>query len=338
MANTLVLFASNAQVETPQVGASDRAAIGLAVSRFAGHVSGCCPLGDAFAMTYGAAAGLAKLEPLAMPLTFDFEVALVGQCALTEFGDELAGTLSEEKGATLVFDVLDVHREGSTSRIVKDAGQGNREEWLVSGSVVMVISAEAVRPPYVSRYRRMMAVRNQPKIAAEPHNAIARPAAEWEAVRLRAKIGRGAESLRGLAEDRMSAAFGIATANSPSANDRLIMDDAATCARHLLRYLAHHSFLPEGLGKALPGRQREPVAATSSKPKLPPASSQNVSMSRRTARGPRVSDDSPVRLARRPRIVTVPDKLPTNTPLQRGPRPLGRSPDGLARRPRKLDD
>ena len=166
MANVVVIFASNAQAEMPQMGVSDRAAIGLAVSRFTDPVAGFCPQGDQLAMNYGAAAKIVKVEPLAITNT-DFDVALVGQCALSEFGDELAGSLAEKRNATLVFDVLDVHREGDQLRIIKDIGHGNREEWIVSGPVVMVISADAVRPPYVSRYRRMMAARNRSENSTE---------------------------------------------------------------------------------------------------------------------------------------------------------------------------
>ena len=137
----------------------------------------------------------------------------------------------------------------------------------------------------------------------------------------------------------MSAAFGISAASSASANDRLIVADAATCARHLMRYLAHHGFLPASLSKAPPDREEKLAAARSPKPQATSADFRNVSMSQRAARGPRFPNDSPQRLARRPRIVQAADgQSPANTPLQRCPRPVGRPPTGLARRPRKLND
>ena len=198
MANVIVIFASNPQAEMPLMGASDRAAIGLAVSRFTDPVAGFCPQRDQVAANYGAAAKIVKVEPLPSQIPI-FDIAIVGLSALSEFGDELAGVLAEKRNATLVFDVLDVHRDGDQLRIIKDIGQGNREEWVVNGAVVMVISANAVRPPYVSRYRRMMAARNRTENEVQ---TPAKPATEWEGVRPRVKLSRGAQSYGGLAEDR----------------------------------------------------------------------------------------------------------------------------------------
>jgi hypothetical protein len=335
MLKAIVIFASNPQAETPQMGVSDRAAVGLAASRFAGPVIGFCPCHDQLAMNYGIAAKTATLAPLPTPAEMDFDVALMGQCALTAFGDELAGILAEQKNATLIFDVLDFHQEGSVLRVIKDVGNGNREEWTITGPVVMVISADAVRPPYVSRYRRMMAARDLPD-EVEQLEAFAIRVAEWEGVRPRAKLGRRAELYSGQAEDRMSAAFGIAAASASGANDRIIRADAVTCARHLLRYLAHQGFLPARLGKTLPERDEKSVAAQPPRESLTPTGFRGVSVSQRTARGPRFPNDSPQRLARRPRIVqTDCSNLPTNASQKRGPRTLDRPPSGLARKPRR---
>jgi hypothetical protein len=337
MANVIIIFASNAHAETPQLGASDRAAIGLAISRFSEPAAGFCPDSDTVAMNYGVAAKVPDVSTLSSPEIPEFDVALVGQCALGEFGADFAGVLAETRSATLVFDVLDVHREGDDLRIIKDIGHGSREEWVVSGPVVLVIAAEAVRPPYVSRYRRTMAARNRLSAESFQHPAAARPAMEWESVRPRAKVNRGAQLNSGLAEDRMSAAFGISAAASAGANDWLIVADAATCARHLIRYLAHHGFLPENLaGKSPPEREVNLAVAESSKRQLVSAASSNISMSQRAARGPRFPNDSPQRLARRPRTMQgVSGQSTASIPLPRCPRPIGRTTSGLARRPRK---
>src|SRR5689334_5239971 len=130
MASIIVVFASNARAEMPHMSTSDRAAIGLAVTRFNGPVSGFYPPGDEPAWSFGVAAKLAKVEPLSISQMPTFDVALVGQSALTEFGDELAGALAENQNATLAFDVLDVQQQGAHLKVLKDAGRGNREAWL----------------------------------------------------------------------------------------------------------------------------------------------------------------------------------------------------------------
>jgi hypothetical protein len=339
MPNVIVIFASSAEAEMSQVGLSDRAAIGLAVSRFAKPATGYCPDGDEHALNYGMAAKIARVVPLALPSGIsDFDVALVGQCALTEFGAELAGMLAETKKATLVFDVLDVYCEVGQLRIVKDVGRGDREEWIVSGPVVLVTARDAVHPPYVSRYRRMMAARTRSQREPEHRQAYSKPAAEWEGVRPRAKLNRRAHSNDGLAEDRMSAAFGITGVNRTITNDRLIAADAATCASHLMRYLAHHGFLPAKLTDA--PLHEEPICAAAlspQPPETPRIGGCNVSIRQGASRGPRFASDSPARLARRPRISpTAGGQLPANASWPRCPRPGGRTPSGLSRRPRKL--
>jgi hypothetical protein len=338
MANVIVIFASSPEAEMSQVGVSDRAAIGLAVSRFTEPATGYCPQGDEHAVIYGMASEIAKVVPLPLPrVKSDFDVALVGQCALTEFGAELAGMLAERTNATLIFDVLDVYPEVDQLRIIKDVGHGDREEWIVSGPVVMVIAANAVHPPYVSRYRRMMAVQKQLQSEPEQHEAYSKPAAEWEGIRPRAKLNRGAHSY-GLAEERMSAAFGITAMNRTITNDRLIDADAATCARHLIRYLAHHGFLPTNLAKAPLYEEKNLVTALSPKPQETSRIHEcNISIHQRAARGPRFLSDSRERLARRPRVAQADGgQLPASTSWPRCPRPVGRTPTGLSRLPRKL--
>jgi hypothetical protein len=314
MQNAIVIFGSNQQTGAPQMGASDRAAIGLAMARFSGRVKGFCPGRDLLAVNYGAAAGISRLAWLQLSVDLDYDVALVGMGALAQHGDKLAGIIAERKNATLVFDVLDFHFEDSTLKIIKDAGRGNREEWAVVGPVVLVISADAVRPSYVSRYRRQMAAHvelNDTKAGsgAPPLNH----AADWKAVRPRAKLGRRAQSWTGQAEDRMSTAFGIVAVVSSDANDRLIIADPATCADHLLRYLAHQGLLPTAVAKSFSERQNISEIVRPSKQTTDAESLRKVLVTLRASRGPRTRDDTSHRLARSPRNASAPtDELAKN--------------------------
>jgi hypothetical protein len=324
MQNAIVIFGSNQQTEAPQMGASDRAAIGLAMARFSG-VKGFCPGRDLLAVNYGAAAGISRLAWLQLSVDLNYDVALVGVGALAQHGDKLAGIIAERKNATLVFDVLDFHFDDSTLNVVKDVGRGDREEWAVVGPVVLVISADAVRPPYVSRYRRRMAVHvrlNDTK--AGIGSPLVSNAADWKAVRPRAKLGRRAQSWTGQAEDRMSTAFGITAVVSSGANDRLIIADPATCADHLLRYLAHRGLLPTAVAKNFSERQDISEIVRPPKQTTDAESLRKVLVSLRASRGPRTRDDTSHRLARRPRNASAPtDELAKNAPQGQRPPTFG---------------
>lgn len=337
MPSVIVIFASLRQADSPSIGSSDRAAIGLAVSRFAAPAIGYYPAEDRFALKYGAAAKLATLEPLEAASISNFDVAFIGQSALANVGGELAGVLAEKSNATLVFDVLDVHRQGSQLKIIKDVGQGNREEWTVAGPVVIVVSAEAVRPPYVSRYRRMMAAKDLASCCTTQQSTDGKAEHRWERTRPRAKLGGPPKLPAGAAEDRMSAAFGIEAASRSSTNNHLIVADAATCARHLIKYLAHHGFLPSAADKSAADHAVDSTVVQPVQPAKTSSHGEVVSLPQRASRGPRTAGDSPSRLSRRPRIAQAAFSSPPNmAPEQRVARPIGRSWDGLARRPRRV--
>ncbi len=336
MPTAIAIFATNQLAIEPELGRSDRAAIGLALKQSAGSARGFCPPGDQLAFQYGIAAKISTMQFLSTPEDLNFGVALIGHGALMYYGDEFAGVLAEQRNATLIFEVLDFYQEGRCLKVTKDAGQGNREEWTLTGPVVLVASAEAVRPPYVSHYRRQMAAKKIPagicRDAVSSHRAV-----HWENIRPRPKSGKVSHTWNGQAEDRMSAAFGMTTAVTSQTNDRVIVADAATCARHLLRYLAHHGFLPSGSNVTLAEPEQEKKTQRSLSPEKGRTASHNTLISSRGARGPRNSQSSRPQIARRPRrAMTSSWDLPTQMRSGRCPQVAGQPAQRYVRRPRRL--
>ena len=177
--------------------------------------------------------------------------------------------------------------------------------------VLLILLCIAIVPMLF--FTRAMAARNR---ADNKYQTPAKPAPEWEGVRPRVKLSRGAQSYGGLAEERMSAAFGISAANSSNAKGRLIVADAAACARHLMRYLAHNGFLPASLVKAPPDLEEKMAAVRPPNAQATSPVFGKISLTQRAARAPRYPNDPPQRLARRPRIVqAADDQLPTNSSM-----------------------
>ena len=248
MARTLVIIGSGVHTSSPGLAASDRAALGLALQRLAGPVAVRCPAADERAMVFALAAGAPDVRTLAGIEAEPFDVALVGYGALDQAGEQLAGLLAERNQATLVFDVLHVERSpaGPSAAgwvVTKDLGRGRREEHVLDGPAVLVISPQAPRPPYVSRYRLQTAIDTLRRTSSGVDTPAAAGANDWRPARPRAKLGRGGQKLVGAANSRLDEAFGLDAPASSGDREQILEADPATCAQHLLRYLAHHGFV-----------------------------------------------------------------------------------------------
>src|SRR5690606_25848222 len=154
----------------------------------------------------------------------------------------------ERHGAALVLEVLDAELDGEYLRVTRDLGRGAGEVLRVRGPAVLVMSEDAPPRLYVSRHRRLVAAGRvgpvTPAVAAAPR---------WEPPRPRTRATDLAGRTGGTATDRMNALVGAAAAMAPGdADAHVVIADAATCAKHLLRYLAHHGFITRRV-EAVPG-------------------------------------------------------------------------------------
>jgi hypothetical protein len=296
-----------------------------------------CSAGDAFAGRYALSAGCADVRAFQEAEPSSFGLVLVGQGFLDRVGVEAIGRIAEQNHATLAIDVLDLRLDRDQLAILKDMGRGCREEWLVEGPAVCVLSEKARRAPYVSRYKRRVAALNwraELHSASSPSTLAATP---WSQAKVRVQLARYATAAAGTAEDRLSRAFGTTDALARGESNRIIQAEPEICARHLLRYLAHHGFLPE-LGNRPP--DVSPAGAGSpemhSADRMPRAGTQEASPTRAATRGPRQREESAARLARRPRPVQA-TALRTKMQSGRAPRTAQQSDSSIARRPRQRD-
>lgn len=363
------------------LGNSDRAAIGLALRESEHSAVAACPHGDSAAFVYARAAGVMVTDWLSETEAPQSYLCLIGLGALERLGCEFPGRLAERNHTTLIFDVLDARRRGQQLIVTKDLAHGAREEWTLAGPAVLVMSPLAVRPPYVSRHRLYMAARalnidwptertncEREAMAGKVGGAVLRDKSlagtvvdrgdmlpqsteVWEPVRPRVKLATTSGAGRAPAHNRLDSAFGLSAAGpQQQAAGNVIQADAATCARHLLRYLAHHGFLAAS-GKTVAELAAGSVPADSSAAAAGPAieslnrtaatapvANDTGAVSNRMARGPRSLDRSPLGTARRPRSIDreTPATVPTARQVRR-PRLLN-SPEQPRRRcPRLID-
>ncbi len=303
-------------VITGSTSASDRAAVGLATRRLMGQVRAYTFTGDAEALRYAAAAGAVEVRAVENAAGIDFDVALVGGGAWPD--DSLAARLAVSAEAALVLDVLDVQWKDDELSVLRDLGRGARQLLRVKGRAVLGVSDEAVNLLYVSRRRRASATAasvGSPAIITDT----------WEPARLRTRTAGIAARTGGSATDRASALFGVGETAGGADERNVIQADVATCAKYLLRYLAHNDFIDavhggEPLIPAVPG-----AAAIA-----PVAQSTRVEMSRRIARGPRPTTGATAAMARRPRAVST---VPLPAKLFRRPRPVGQARPSRIRGP-----
>jgi hypothetical protein len=296
MPRVIVLIASE---ETPDglrsMPLSDRAAVALALAS-SPNAAGFYSTDDLTAAEFALAAGITQVEPISEAPAF--ALAILGESFIALKGDDFAGRLAEQTSAALIFDVLSCEETSpSVRRVIRDAGRGAREILELTGPAVLVVSSAASRPAYVSRYRRQQSRKMLMNSAIQ--SAISDGIA-WQPVRLRTRkmIGTTAEAH---ADQRMDAAFGVET-KTESANGPIIADPA-TCARHLVRYLAHHGFLSPmavDLESATPLRLGEGHGPSSIST---PVEDSGTCHPAAVARRPRRPQDSPQRQHRQPRLI-----------------------------------
>jgi hypothetical protein len=259
----LVLIASHMESGEPSaLRQGDRAAVHWGMTWAGASCQVRFPPGDSAAWNYTAAVGATGAVwddgPLSTP-----DLVLIGSGAVDAYGDILAGHL-----------IL-----------------------LVDGPIVLVVSDQAERPPYVSRFRLEMAARSLPELSATP--SLPTIATQWQPVMPRAPRATGRTDLD--TERRANLVFGIDLRSGNSAGKQVISEEPGVCAQLLLRYLVHHGLI----SRTLPKDSTIPIA------------------------GPLQDDRAD------PIVTNV--KPPTSglpVAIRRGPRQRGRADCGMVRRPR----
>lgn len=328
MPQFVALLASTVTADGARViSVSDRAAVALALDCGSECVAGHLP-GDRWAAEYALAAGMPCAQVVSNEWPNEFDLVFVGGGFLEHVGDAYAAKLAEPCGAVLLFDVLKCTRRSKREwTLLRDAGRGARDVIAVTGPAVIVVSSSVPCPPYVSRSRRQRArSAASPTSSLTPH-ASSRSAIDWQPARPRTRRAN-TTAANAAADHRMDSAFGVMAA-SPAAKNEPIVADPLTCARHLVRYLAHHGFLqvevehtalPTSVGKSTTSVQLEqgPTFAV----RLDSAS---------TARRPRKPGEALNRRQRQPRPRTESQSVTTRRPRRlsgppladRGPRRVG---------------
>ena len=166
----------------------------------------------------------------------------------------------------------------------------------------MVLSSHISRPAYVSRYRRQSVARQITLDHSRDQQAIEPQAHSWSPVRPRVRTRRSSDD-PAAADDRMNDAFSIQAGNQTESS-HVIVADAESGARHLLRYLAHHSFVTRAESDdRLEVAEGHPISA---EPSVTGSVSQEVNLASLGAfleRRPRQANDSAARRARQPRPI-----------------------------------
>ncbi|TDI47658.1 MAG: hypothetical protein E2P02_02820 [Acidobacteria bacterium] len=311
-----------------QLSKSDRGALGLALSELKGSIVACTRAGDQDAARYAAAAGVEQfLEPRGLE-DCAFDIALVGRGACSDArdaGDLLPAMLAERRGAALAYEVVDLRRRADGLEVVRDLGHGARDILLVQGPAVLVIADSVRRTGYVSRRRVLAAA---PKGSESPDEASQ---IDWQRTQPRVRLSGHAAKVQGSATNRLNDLFGIAITGSrgkESNDSQLVTGSPETCARHLLRYLAHHDFIaPDRIPMPETSHRLEPPSEAVLAPARPRA---------RPRRGPRRATDSDQGIARRPLPLKktiesrVPQPVSGRRIARRGPYRLNERPEADA--------
>lgn len=298
MPNVIVLLASE---EIPDgrrsIPLSDRATVALALAGSRNAVA-YFSADDATAAEFAFAAGILQVESLPDSAITNFDLAMIGEAFVARYGDDFAGRLAEESSAALIFDVLSCDElSAGVRKVIRDAGRGAREVIELSGPAVLVISPSASRPGYVSRFRRLQA---RKAMAHSTANAAIAESVQWQPVRLRTRKAVSTTSDL-LAEQRMDAAFGVA-AKAESVTGPIVADPA-TCARHLVRYLAHHGFLPPIVSAIEGGTPLRLGEGRGSSFIATPVEDSGVHQPTTVSSRPRRLHDLPQRQRRQPRLI-----------------------------------
>ncbi len=307
----LVILGTDGRSQLPK---SDRAAVGLALSEPRASVAACTRAGDHDASRYAAAAGIERfVEPDALE-DCAFDIALVGRGACTDIaardtGDLLPAMLAEQSGAALAYEVIDFNRRADGLEVERELGHGARDILFVQGPAVLVIADAARRTGYVSRRRVLAAAAAK---GSDSPDEVSHT--DWHRTQPRVRLSGHAAKVQGTATNRLNELFGI-TRGEETNDYHVVTGSPETCARHLLRYLAHHDFIsPDMIPMPEIAHTPEPTRKAALGPARPSA---------RPHRAPRRATDSDRRLARRP----LPFKAKIDS---RAPRPV--SGGGIPRR------
>jgi electron transfer flavoprotein alpha/beta subunit len=331
------------EVAPPTLPPSDRAAIGLAMRRFGGPIDAYCLRDDAEAWRYALAAGVATVRRVHDVADIDFDLALVGSAGSEPWGDLLPALLAEHKQCAMVFEVLDIIPGPNGLTVTRDLGRGNREVLSLSTPAVLSISEDAGQLLYVSRYRRqtVSAVLPTPPPELAP-NALSMVNPQWEPARPRVKTGDLAAKTAGPASRRIQALMGIgADASKADQRAAVMVADAVTCARHLLRFLSHHGIITRSVPAA--AAPERPEQQTESRIPASPSGGRDdpgVSIRTRSTRGPRAlgSQGRDVQRGPQPLQPEVEPSPPGRSENgARGPRPVGQTVSRRARGPRPVE-
>lgn len=236
MEEVLVLLGADPfGIEPVSLPASDRGAVGLAQRHWAGSLPARVRGGDPRAAAYARAAGLIE-APWADEASCEADWILLGRGACGQEGDLFAARLAEQSQASLIYDVVDLEREGAKLRVMRDLGHGNRDEWVVSAPAVLVVADSVRRVGYISANRLSRSMEESPR-ERESHDMRG-----WHPTVPRVKLGEYADRIQGTATDRMNRLLG-ADDKPDARRASLIQDEAVVCAEHMIRYLKHHGFL-----------------------------------------------------------------------------------------------
>lgn len=259
------------------------------------------------ACRWAMAAGASNLRRAANLAEIEFDVALVG-AGVGMNRDRFSASLALTRNASLVLDVIDVERTEHALRVTRDLGRGSREVLLVEGAVVLAVAESAVRLPYISHHRRANLKLDLPVKNSDV------PAERWQPIRPRTKSSGLAQKTAGTAADRMQATFGIEQTSSESMAN-IVEGDAETCARHLLRFLAHHGFIARKVDGDIAPASQVILAKTVER------RAEAHVLNGQLARGPRGAGGVTRGIERRPRSVAIGEPRVVEK-LARGPRSI----------------
>jgi hypothetical protein len=341
MTSLAMIATSDAAEGLRTLARSDCAAIHWARQSVENAVA-VCPAGDRVAMEYALAAGIRIVEELEELPPAAFDVAYVGTGGAELVGDIDLARWAERSKASLLYDVIGCSEPRQDVREVRcDVGRGARYHVSVRGPLILVLSPRVARPVYVSRYRRHAAARQLAREPASVHGrrALRMRSHAWRTVRPRVRTLRGPGE-PSTADDRLDSAFSI-QAGDRNETTNVIVDRPEICARHVLRYLAHHGIVCRATSD---DRLEVPYvgqASTAFRAAERQVTHEVVSLCAFMERRPRQADEAPARRVRQPRPAVGAVQL-VSTPssgelMGRRPRHAGDSSARLARQPRRLE-
>ena len=242
MYETLAVIGRDPFVAEPTwLPVSDRGAVGLARLHWKSEAEVRVSEPDPLASAYAQAAGL-RGGPLENGASCEARWILLGRGACGREGDFFAARLADKNQAALVYEVVDLEREGAKLRVVRDLGYGNFDELLVASPAVLVVAESVRRVGYVSANR---IARGKEGFSQE---YVPREMGSWSRTVPRPRLGEHAQRTEGTATERMNRLVGIDEIETPKVSN-MIEEDVAECAEYMIRYLSHHGFIGGQGGK-----------------------------------------------------------------------------------------